>query len=41
MRILVAEDVPEGVLTRWVEGRVPPDAAVVPHADRRAAGLEP
>lgn len=31
---LVREDVPEGVLTRWVQGRVPQDAATVPPADR-------
>ncbi len=31
---LVREDVPEGVLHRWVAGRVPPDAATVPPEDR-------
>ncbi len=31
---LVREDVPEGVLRRWVAGRVPPDAATVPPEDR-------
>lgn len=31
---LVREDVPEGVLRRWVSGRVPPDAATVPPEDR-------
>jgi ribosomal-protein-alanine N-acetyltransferase len=30
---LVTEEVPEGVLRRWREGRVPPDAAAVPDAD--------
>ncbi len=34
---LVREEVPDGVLARWVEGRVPPDAAVVPPADRLPA----
>lgn len=38
---LLAEDVPGGVLARWVEGAVPPGSAAVPLADRRAAGLEP
>ncbi len=32
---LVREDVPEGVLNRWSGGRVPPDAATIPPADRR------
>src|SRR5690606_29656450 len=27
---LVAEEVPEGVLARWVQGRVPPDAGATP-----------
>lgn len=27
---LVREDVPDGVLKRWVEGRVPPDAGAIP-----------
>lgn len=31
---LVREDVPEGVLQRWVSGRVPADAATVPPEDR-------
>lgn len=31
---LTAEEVPQGVLTRWVEGRVPPGAAAIPPADR-------
>ena len=31
---LVREDVPEGVLQRWVAGRAPQDAATVPPADR-------
>ncbi len=31
---LVREDVPEGVLERWVSGRAPQDAATVPPADR-------
>lgn len=31
---LVREDVPEGVLRRWLAGRVPPDAATVPPEDR-------
>ncbi len=31
---LVREEVPEGVLQRWVEGRAPQDAATVPPADR-------
>ena len=31
---LVREDVPEGVLERWVSGRAPEDAATVPPADR-------
>lgn len=31
---LVREDVPDGVLTRWVSGHVPRDAAFVPEADR-------
>jgi ribosomal-protein-alanine N-acetyltransferase len=36
---LVTEEVPEGVLRRWREGRVPPDAATVPAADRELARL--
>ena len=31
---LVREEVPGGVLNRWLEGRVPPDAAFVPPSDR-------
>ena len=31
---LVREDVPEGVLQRWLQGRVPQDAAAIPPADR-------
>ena len=31
---LVREDVPGGVLNRWVSGRVPADAATVPLSDR-------
>ncbi|WP_292833034.1 GNAT family protein [Microbacterium sp.] len=31
---LVREDVPEGVLERWVSGRVPAGATVIPPADR-------
>jgi len=31
---LVREDVPEGVLQRWVSGRAPVDAATVPLTDR-------
>ena len=31
---LTAEEVPMGVLNRWVQGRVPPEAAAVPAADR-------
>ncbi|WP_210479530.1 GNAT family N-acetyltransferase [Naasia sp. SYSU D00948] len=34
---LVAEELREGVLRRWKEGRVPPDAAHIPNADREAA----
>ncbi|KZE95138.1 putative ribosomal N-acetyltransferase YdaF [Agromyces sp. NDB4Y10] len=34
---LVAEEVPEGVLRRWREGRAPSAAAMVPAADREAA----
>jgi ribosomal-protein-alanine N-acetyltransferase len=34
---LVAEEVPAGVLRRWREGNVPPDAATVPEADRELA----
>ena len=31
---LVREEVPEGVLQRWIDGRAPQDAATVPPADR-------
>lgn len=31
---LVREDVPEGVLQRWISGRAPQDAATVPPSDR-------
>ena len=31
---LVREDVPEGVLQRWVSGHAPHDVATVPPADR-------
>ena len=31
---LTREDVPEGVLQRWVQGRAPQDAATVPPSDR-------
>ncbi|MGI6877791.1 GNAT family N-acetyltransferase [Microbacterium sp. gxy059] len=31
---LTREEVPDGMLRRWVEGRVPPDAARIPDADR-------
>jgi ribosomal-protein-alanine N-acetyltransferase len=34
---LVAEEVPGGVLRRWREGSVPPEAARVPEADRELA----
>jgi ribosomal-protein-alanine N-acetyltransferase len=34
---LVAEEVPGGVLRRWREGAVPPDAARVPDADQELA----
>lgn len=33
---LVREEVPEGVLTRWLAGRAPTDAAVIPPRDRIA-----
>lgn len=36
---LVREDVPEGVLNRWVQGRVPTDWAAVPPADQSSADL--
>jgi ribosomal-protein-alanine N-acetyltransferase len=34
---LVRDEVPEGVLTRWIEGRAPRDAATVPPSDRAEA----
>jgi len=34
---LTREDVPEGVLQRWVQGRAPQDAATVPPGDRSHA----
>jgi ribosomal-protein-alanine N-acetyltransferase len=34
---LTREDVPEGVLQRWVQGRAPQDAATVPPGDRLRA----
>ena len=34
---LIAEELPTGVLRRWLEGTVPPGAGVVPAADRAAA----
>jgi ribosomal-protein-alanine N-acetyltransferase len=37
---LVAEELPTGVLRRWLDGQVPPGAGVVPQADRDAA-LQP
>jgi len=36
---LVAEDVPVGVLKRWLDGTVPAGAGVVPLADREAAAV--
>jgi ribosomal-protein-alanine N-acetyltransferase len=35
---LVREDVPQGVLARWAENRVPTEWADIPPADRAAAG---
>ncbi|HJB64242.1 MAG TPA: GNAT family N-acetyltransferase [Candidatus Microbacterium pullistercoris] len=35
---LTTEDVPEGVLRRWVTGRVPHDAATIPDADQTSLG---
>lgn len=37
---LVSEEVPTGVLSRWLNGKVPADAARVPDADLRAAAVE-
>lgn len=37
---LTGEELPDGLLARWKSGRTPPDAASVPEADRRAAGLD-
>ncbi|MBD8533662.1 GNAT family N-acetyltransferase [Plantibacter sp. CFBP 13570] len=34
---LVREEVPGGVLNRWLDGQVPKDACVIPEADRLAA----
>ena len=34
---LVREEVPEGVLQRWLQGRAPQDAAAIPPADRLPA----
>jgi [ribosomal protein S5]-alanine N-acetyltransferase len=34
---LTVDDVPTGVLRRWLDGRAPADAAAIPNADRRAA----
>ena len=34
---LVREELNESILNRWVSHRVPPDACVIPDADRRAA----
>jgi ribosomal-protein-alanine N-acetyltransferase len=34
---LVVEELPEGVLRRWKDGRVPADAGSVPDSDREAA----
>jgi ribosomal-protein-alanine N-acetyltransferase len=34
---LTVEELPQGVLRRWHEGRVPPDAGKVPEADRATA----
>ena len=34
---VVTEDVPDGVLRRWVEGRAPQEAAAIPPADRLCA----
>ena len=33
---LTKEDVPQGVLARWLNGQVPPDAATIPPSDRLA-----
>ena len=37
---LTTEELPDGLLARWQSGRTPADAATVPDADRRAAGLD-
>jgi len=34
---LVSEDVPDGVLRRWVAGAAPQDAAAIPPSDRLSA----
>lgn len=36
---LVREELGEPILTRWLAHRVPPDACVIPDADRRAASM--
>ncbi|MBI5160621.1 MAG: GNAT family N-acetyltransferase [Micrococcales bacterium] len=36
---LTVEELPQGVLRRWLEGRVPSTASRIPDADRAAAGL--
>ncbi len=36
---LVSEELPVGVLRRWLDGKVPDGAGTVPAADRAAAGL--
>lgn len=38
---LVREEVPEGVLNRWVSGRAPAHAAAVPPADRLPGAVKP
>lgn len=38
---LIAEELPTGVLRRWLDGTVPPGAGVVPAADRAAAQQPP
>ncbi|MDQ4213809.1 GNAT family protein [Microbacterium capsulatum] len=37
---LIKEDVPEGVLARWVQGRVPADWAAVPPTDLPSADVQ-
>jgi ribosomal-protein-alanine N-acetyltransferase len=36
---LVSEELPNGVLRRWRDGEVPPDAATVTQEDRAAAAI--